>query len=267
MDGRSEALVLVAECAEGRGFGTEAYGTDQLLLAVDVPHVDGVLLPYRIIVGTRGTQLVVKEDPTSPALPQFCPERHIIGGGEFCMYWDRDLSFTVIDAESAARWMGLLLNFLRLQRRAATQRFWPNSETWAHGVSAAVRQRQAEQAAAKLGTPLKIALAERRLRVTEEVRNTFRVHQGGRLLFSAWRSPNRRNRRGEPLPCAVEARGSKRTSTHGSRAELLYELGRALFLWQEKEQAFWDCHRNMVCCGTIDNCPLRVCEGDDVNEA
>jgi hypothetical protein len=63
-----------------------------LLLTLDVPHADGVRLQYRVLVRANGPYLCAQEDPLARRLPEFCPERHIVADGSFCMYWagDRD---------------------------------------------------------------------------------------------------------------------------------------------------------------------------------
>ena len=86
----------------------------------------------------------------------------------------------------------------------------------------------------------------------------MRVLQGDQLLFSVWRSPNRRDRRGRRLACSIELGAHRRKITHGARAELLEELALALLLWETDEREFWLHHKDKVCCGTIDNCPLRA---------
>lgn len=227
-------------------------------MALDVPHADGVRLQYRVLVSANGAYLCAQEDPLARRLPEFCPERHIVADGSFCMYWPGELSFAVTDAVSAGNWLSLLLNFLRLQRRAAKQRRWPNHETWAHGCGAARQQQRAERAAEKLGPAMKAAVAARHLKVSGNVGGPIRVMMGGRPLFSVWKSPNRFDRSGRRLTCACEfALGSKRKISQGDRAKLLEEMAMALVMWQEDEQLFWACHQDRVCCGTIDNCPLQ----------
>ena len=254
---QSEALTHLANCALGRGIGVEAYQADKLLLALDVPHVDGVRLLYRIVVAADGPYLSAQEEPAIRCLPEFCPERHIVGEGLFCMYWRGERSFAVTDLDSAASWLNLLINFLRLQRRAAKQRRWPNQETWAHGRAAGHQQR-AERTADKLGSEMRTTLDSKQLHASSETDGTLRVLQGDQPLFSVWRSPGRRDRHGHRLPCANERGTGKRGITHGARAELLGELALALVLWETDEKAFWVHHQGRVCCGTIDDCPLRL---------
>jgi hypothetical protein len=174
------------------------------------------------------------------------------------MYWAGEVSFAVADAISAERWLHLLLNFLRLQRRAAKQRRWPNLETWAHGNPAAACQLHAERAATKLGPDLRAALDARDLTAYRDGDGTLRALMNGRPVFSVWRSPNRFDRRRHRLRCAceIDVRGRRRTC-QGQRAQLLEELAYALVMWEIEEQKFWACYQDRACCGTIDNCPLR----------
>lgn len=234
------------------------------MLTLDVPHADGVRLQYRVLVSANGPYLCAQEDPLARRLPEFCPERHIVADGFFCMYWPGELSFAVTDAGSAGNWLSLLLNFLRFQRRAAKQRCWPNHETWAHGTDAAREQLRAERAAERLGPELKAAIATRDLKVSGDAAGTLRVMMGGRLLFSVWKSPNRCDRSGHRLTCACEfGSGSKRKASHGRRAKLLEEMAQALVMWEAEEKRFWAYHQDRMCCGTIDNCPLRKNLGED----
>jgi hypothetical protein len=184
------------------------------------------------------------------------------------MYWAGELSFAVTDAVSAGNWLSLLLNFLRLQRRAAKQRSWPNHETWAHGTDAARQQLRAERAAEKLGPELKAAVAARDLKAFGDVGGPLRVMVGGRPLFSVWKSPNRFDRSGHRLTCACEfGSGSKCKTSHGGRAKLLEEMAQALVMWEEEEKRFWAYHQDRACCGTIDNCPLQRNSGEDDDNA
>jgi hypothetical protein len=260
----NDALTHLRECALSRGFEVEAHGADGLLLILDVPHADGVRLLYRIIVSANGPYLCAREDTPARRLPEFCPERHIVADGSFCMYWAGEQSFAVTDAVTAGNWLSLLLNFLRLQRRAAKRRCWPNYETWAHGTDAARQQWRTERAAEKLGPELKAAVATRDLKAFRDTTGTLRVMMDGRPLFSVWKSPNRFDRSGHRLTYACEfGSGSNRKTSHGGRAKLLEEMALALVIWEEGEKRFWAFHQDRVCCGTIDNCPLQKNSGDE----
>jgi hypothetical protein len=235
-----------------------------LLLTLDVPHADGVRLQYRVRVSANGPYLSVEEDPQDRKLPEFCPQRHIVEGGSFCMYWAGELSFAVTDEISAGNWLSLLMNFLRLQRRAAKQRSWPNRQTWAHGVAAARQQLRAEHAAEQLGPELKAAIESRALKASGGLGGTIRVTMDDRPLFTVWKSPNRFDSSGHRLTCACEfGSRNKRKATHGRRAKLLEEMARALLLWEDDENRFWACYQDKVCCETIDNCPLQKNSGED----
>jgi hypothetical protein len=262
----SGALEHLAECAVSRGFGSQSYASEELLLTLDVPHADGELLTYRLLVAAKGAYLSVREEPDDRRLPRFCPERHIVGDGLFCMYWSADQSFAVTDLASAEKWLNLLIDFLRLQRRAERQRRWPNDETWAHG-SAAVFQRQAENLAEKLLPNLRSAVTARQLSVDCDDSGTMRISREGNLIFSVWKSPNRFDRRGRRLRFVAEfsLRG-RRKVTHGRRASLLEEMAAALLMWAADEQKFWEYFKDMPCCETIDKCPLQKRAGgnDDV---
>lgn len=251
----NEALTYLQEYATTRGLLVELSEAGNLWLTLDVPHVDGVHLAYRIEVGANGPFLSAREDPSCRRLPEFCPERHIITGGGFCMYWPGELSFAVHDSESAEKWLNLLLNFLRLQRRAAKQRRWPNLETWAHGNEAAVQQLRAERTARRLGPEFKSALDTRTLKAIRGLGGSVRVVAGDLPLFTVVMSPNRFDRRGGRLRRVYEFQSVKKS--RGVRAELLEELAGALVRWDAEEKRFWVCHQDKKCCRTIDSCPLN----------
>lgn len=252
------ALAHLRERALSRGYKVNESDTDSLSLEVDVPHADGVKLQYRLIVRAQGNILLVQEEPLARQLPDFCPERHIVADGTFCMYWGGEISFAVTGPESAEIWLILLSNFLRLQRRAAKLRCWPNKETWAHGDGAARQQLRAEHAAQKLGAQYQEALEQRTLKVTSCGSGVFRVTANGQPMFSVGKSPDRFDRSGHRRTLAYEF-GPKhqRHAKNRVRAECLLEMAQALMIWQESEIRFWNYYQDRACCGTMDGCPLR----------
>ena len=154
----NEALTHLRECALNRGFDVEVHGADGLLLTLDVPHADGVRLQYHVVVRADGPYSVRRET----RWPGGCPSSvQSATSSRMALFVCIGLVSCPLRSpmQSAGTWLSLLSNFLRLQRRAAKQRCWPNNETWAHGSDAARQQLRAERAAEKLGPESKAAVA------------------------------------------------------------------------------------------------------------
>ena len=174
------------------------------------------------------------------------------------MYWGRDRQFDVYDSASARKWLGVLIEFLRAQRRAAYMRRWPSAEAWAHGEAAAQAQRQAERAGAALLGEWAQWIADRNLVVRRDTLGVYRVSASGVPLFSAWANPDHRRSKGKRGVGAFEPTAKRRRScTKSGRAALLLNLARGLWDWKSAEQMFWSLYRDQPCCGTMDTCGLR----------
>lgn len=244
---------------EEAGYDAQRLAPDEVVTVLPVKHADSLTITYRLIVTGSGSGLVVAEEPESCLLPRFCPERHIVGRGQFCMYWERERRFDVIDRASARQWLGVLLEFLRAQRRAAYLRRWPSEEAWAHGETAANAQRQAE----KIGTALQGLWPEwitgRRLEARREADGTYRVFLDGHCIYSAWVAPNRRTKGGTRFvgACEMTSKG-RRLCKKQNRARMLVELAFALWKWGHAEAFFWKVFSDLACCGTMDTCALKI---------
>jgi hypothetical protein len=239
------------------GWTVDRRSDQEAILLVPITHADGLTISYRIVVWGEGPQLLAREDPDSRKLPAFCPNRHIIHSGAFCMYWEEDRRFDVVDALSAEAWLNLLLDFLRSQRRAAQLRKWPTDEAWAHGEQAAEAQRKCELTALRLGAPWPEWVLGRHLKATRELGNTFRVHRGEQLLYSTVQSPNRFAPNGERRVLLYEPSktgSQRRISKSSKRALLLRTLAVALWQWQNAEKNFWRMFSDRPCCGTMEDC-------------
>src|SRR6185437_17019976 len=101
----AHSLATLTAGAIKRGYGIEQRNSTELLLQMDIVDADSRRTAYRLLVTCNRNRLVVREDPTSRLLPVFCPDRHIIDDGNFCLYWDEDTSFDVVDESSAAVWL------------------------------------------------------------------------------------------------------------------------------------------------------------------
>jgi len=248
----------VVSCAAMTCWAVDRRSDQEAVLTVPITHADGLTISYQIVVRGDGSQLVASEDPDTRRLPEFCPNRHIIHNGAFCMYWDEDRRFDVVDAPSAEVWLNLLLNFLRSQRRAAQLRNWPTEEAWAHGEPAAVAQRKCEAMASRLGAPWPDLVLGRHLKATRDL-ETYRVHRCEQLLYSTFQSPNRFAADGKRLILLYDPTKSgsrKKTSKSGRRTLFLRILAVALWQWQSAEKNFWGTFSDCRCCGTMENCGI-----------
>jgi hypothetical protein len=227
--------------------------------------VDGRKVDRRILVTAIGNELSVRE-PVPEHLPSYCPGRHINYGASFCMGWSGGETKAVVDTDDAILWWARVLQYWRLQERAARLRRWPDRRQWAHGA-AAEHQRAAEAAAAKLGRSYASALEWGRLTVSAPVERGSSNGAAYTLILDGW--PVLRVWRDYPRlvnmrqPCICDARaGGPRVAMRGcgDHAQAGVDLVRSLLRWREEEQAFWASLKGASCCGTLDDCPIRAME-------
>jgi hypothetical protein len=244
------------------------------LLNITVVSRDGEYATFEVPVSPPSGRLQVfrvrATGAHSPAareveglLPSFCPERHINHDGTFCLGWGDDAAPAVVDVDSAEVWWGLVLDFLRLQMRAARARKW-TGPGWAHG-SAAVHQLAAEKAAEKLGADVLDDLRQRRIQVNWAKRRVpaggqiLKVRRRGRDWYSIWESARRVVNKQRPCVCAAGSiQHHRRLRNCRDHAEQAYELANSLLLWGEAEERFWTHFKGASCCGTLADCPLRA---------
>lgn len=222
-----------------------------LRVAIDVLRADGKVSGYRLLIDTSNAKPAVKElAPTH--LPPFCPNRHINADGTFCLTWDVAAPLAVADAAGAERWWGTLVQFLKLQERAAKRRGWPNGHQWAHG-DAARYQLQAEQSSGKLGAGLVIALRDGRLAVRRSG-PFLRLLLDGRRLYSVWVEGRRTATLRQKCPC----RSGKVIRACADHKAASAELAFAVRDMNEAEAEFWEGFSGRTCCGTLNDCPLAA---------
>ena len=256
-DVQSGVDLLTANLRSG-GFEIERQSSEEVLFKLPVEMADGRVVAHRILVRGNGAVLKAGEDPVDGLLPRFCPDRHIFGDGDFCMSWDLDQRFDVVDLEGARRWLGLLIQFLRTQHRAAYKRTWPNSEQWGHGEPVAIAQREAERVGAMVGGEWLEWILERQLETVKTPERVYRVLRNGELLLSVWQSPNRGVKHRRRIMClGGAARKGRQVIRDMGRARLLLLLASALWDWQYSEECFWRLCADKPCCGTMDTCGLR----------
>lgn len=247
----AELVASLAEAHEARVL--QRRGGD-LLVAVDLRLSDGRVVPHLLAIDASAPIPEVREQ-TPARLPAFCPNRHINGGGTFCMGWQTADPLSIADEATAAVWWARLLKYLRQQEMARKLRRWPAGEEWAHG-DAAVHQWRAEACARALGPGFEQALRARRLNITTRRGGAgFRaLRDGPRCLYSVWSKSERVATLGQRCFCG-SGRTLRSCADHADRAS---ELVAALMAWERAEAAFWEEARGRPCCGTLFSCPLRI---------
>jgi hypothetical protein len=257
--------LIIAQAAEHDALLVEAH-PDDATFDLTITLVDGRRIERRILVIAFGDELSVSE-PVPDHLPTHCPGRHINSDASFCLGWSGHEEKAVIDSDSARLWWARMLQFWRLQERAARRRQWPDRRQWAHG-GAAKHQQAAEVAAAKLGKSYVTALEWRRLSVSSAVERgsangpAYNLMLADQPILRVWRDHPRLVNMRQPCICdgsakhrAVAMRGC------GDHAQAGIDLVRSLLRWREEEQAFWAELKGATCCGTLDNCPIRHMRG------
>lgn len=252
-------LALLSALAPEFGAQVADIGRHWLMLEVAVPMPDGVEWHFSIRAEAYGPIVGAREE--SPRLlPPSCPERHINPDGSFCLGWDEVDRIEVDSEERAFEWWARLVNFLRLQVRAARLHRWPSRRAWAHG-DAARHQHAAMLAAAKLGPWMTEALDAGQVAVSECTGGSngpaLRVTITGRRLFDVWCRHRRVvNMRG-PCVCLLP-RGARRKvfKSCADHASAAADLALSLQSWRAAEQRFWASMADAPCCGTMDDCPL-----------
>ena len=219
-------------------------------LQVDVRRASGRTRPIRLLVDVSSAQPLVREAEPD-RLPGFCPNRHIVNDGWFCMNYADEDPRPVRDVTGAADWWARLLKFLSLQETATVLRRWPSRQEWAHG-RAAGHQARAERCAARLGAAVADALGRRRLQAVHGPR-FIQVRDAGRRLFSVWGDVGRVATLRQRCVC-----GSRLAlSACADHAEAAADLATALLDWERDERRFWEALRETPCCGSLDVCPLK----------
>lgn len=191
---------------------------------------DGVESRYDLVVTVKeGLQpLCVREQEARRRLPMYCPERHIVGKGEFCIGLPLvDLPVPETDAGASA-WWARLRGFLLLQDAANVLGTWPKENAWPHGEAAIY-----EFARLDLLERLPFGINEFREPVS------LRDMLTGRL--ASWYSP---------CPCRS---GSPIWKCHEKE---LVMLARLEMMRDIHERDWWHANRGHNCCGTLSDCPL-----------
>jgi hypothetical protein len=192
------------------------------------------------VVETAG-EIAILERPIGNTLPACCPDRHINPGGTFCLGLRAGEG---ISDRTAPAWWVKLHAFILLQETAAETGLWPSRAQLSHGDGADI-ELAAEAAAEQIGVlesyreavafntgPIVVALAK--------INQTSGLLRNGRSRCLCGRA----DRRGRPL---------LRRDCHRRGCPIVLEHKR-----RAKVADFWQSMSGQACCGTMQNCPLKV---------
>lgn len=252
-----QIATLIADQAEAHEASVISRSGNVLFVLVRLRRPSGKIVPYHLTIEVDDPEPDVRE--TTPThLPAYCPNRHINGGGYFCLSFPEADPLPIADAGSAADWWKRLLKYLNLQEATSTLRRWPSTHEWAHGRNAALHQGRAERCAAALGPRFVELLGQRRLKaVLRGGAPTFlQLRDGSRRLYSVWVQEKRVATLRQPCLCG----SGLPLAACADHAERAAELPLALEAWAREEKRFWDQNRERTCCGGLLQCPLRKAE-------
>lgn len=259
------SIDLIAGCSSAFESTATRVGSDQATLTVLLASAYSEVEQYFLVAQDIGGGVIKVREVTQKLLPAYCPERHINSDGSFCLNWADDVDLTVFDAKSAEEWWRQLLQFLRYQQRADYTRRWQGS-AWAHGSDAAKNQREAENAARRLGETFASALTAKSMSVVKTRYHSrtngavLHVLRNGQAIYSVWARNFKAINKQQACVCGSgdikRHRRLRNCSTHSQDADV---LAVSLFGWEQAERAFWNEARKLgkPCCGTMKHCPLR----------
>jgi len=199
---------------------------------------------FRILIfEDRATHNIRAKEIAPNSLPKFCPERHINSDATFCLTIE---ATTVRDVADANAWWKKLELFLTLQETASSTGIWPDYAQMAHG-EAGNTQLELEKICNELGylVELKESLRSRSGRIFDSAKLIRK--KGERLRNGRAECPCRRKCKSGSL---LLRRECERLQVD-CPAKLMHKFIKA-------EQAFWRRIKGNECCGTMENCQLRV---------
>jgi len=188
------------------------------------------------------TSVVVREHPSGAQLPLWCPERHINQDQSFCMGLVEHNIGNDIDAQ---RWWNKLQLFLECQEVARDTGRWPVYAQLSHG-SAGSTELEAETLAQKLGL---LAEYQRAVRFGRGILADAVRHLGPGETLKNGRAKcfcGYVGKRGRPL--------LRRDCQVSGRNQCLLKLEQRR---RTEVQEFWASFPGAVCCGTMEDCPLK----------
>lgn len=201
-------------------------------------------------------RLKAAERTPGELLPKSCPERHINPDGTFCV--GLDAGKNVVTADEIDNWWMLLGQFLRVQNVANRTRKWPRHRMLSHG-SAGKPHAEALEIAQRLSVTddYELHLIGVKNWVTELVADyQIQYEEFVRKSLSTTRlSESVVQQADKAIAAAVPA--SKLTAR--KRRRLIRHLAERELERIQLEQEFWaTCIKSkMVCCGTMQACPLK----------
>ena len=199
---------------------------------------------FKILIFEDSAAHNIRAKEVAPnSLPKFCPQRHINSDATFCLTIE---ATTVRDVADANAWWKKLELYLTVQETASSMGVWPEYAQMAHGEAGNV-QLKLEKICKELGS-----LSE----LKESLRNrSGPIFDSAKLIRK--RGERLRNGRAE-CPCGRKSKGGRfllRRQCERIQADCPAKLMRKFI---KSEQEFWRGMKGKECCGTMENCPLRV---------
>lgn len=199
---------------------------------------------YSLSLEIKGGHVSVREESEKPLLPTFCPQRHMNPDGSFCLGLNAGRA---LDSPKKRRdWWKKLLVFLTCQDTAAETRTWPPTIEISHG-QAGQTEVIAEDEAEKLG-------------LLEEYQRAVRDNQGfiaaaiTRVTTVAGRLRNAR----AACVCGRKKNNGQPKLRRDCRRDGDVCLPIMEARRRREEREFWEGFKgNRMCCGTMDECPLK----------
>lgn len=232
---------------------------DKAIYRLELNYADGSVNDFNIELTAKDAFVSVKELKPNH-LPAFCPERHINVDGTFCLGFKSVDNLEVYDESSAREWWGRLLNFLKLQIRAARLRKWPG-DAWAHG-NAAKFQNNLKLLAQQLGQSFVSNLNQNKFRVERKIisgcnRAVLRLYCESSMVFAVWEVTKCvANTRQRCVCDLIRGKRRMRMRSCGNHAEICANFVLNKWAMQEAEREFWNNNVNKTCCGTMNGCHL-----------
>lgn len=222
----------------------DVWPIDEVRLGVDLTvHRPWAERLFQLEVCLEEGALSVRERACS--LPQYCPERHIVEGGRFCLGLDAGPPQI---ADQARQWWLSLILYLELQMNADHAGTWPEAYAWRHG-SAWRPQAVAEMFLKNVSPRLREDIQAGRVRLLDERGRPLFWFRAGKLEGQVPRLSSE-GRRARPI-----------TRRERERHRLQMQVvALAIEDMVVAEKRFWAAAKaaGHTCCGTMKNCPLAA---------
>lgn len=108
-------------------------------LKIKIKWLSEELLEYYLVIEKEKkdkNKVKVREVKNKNKLPLLCPQRHINIGGYFCLGYENIDNLSIINKETACKFVNRLIVYLKLQRKAEILGSWDCDKSWSHGNSA-----------------------------------------------------------------------------------------------------------------------------------